>query len=75
MSIIRCTKCNGQMERGFVVDVTHGGVLPAKWAEGAANYSKWWGIRDLKKRRKYAIIADRCVKCGFLEHYATEETR
>lgn len=63
------------MERGFPVDVTHGAVLQAKWAEGAVNYSKWWGIRDLKKKRKYVIVADRCVKCGFLEHYATEETR
>lgn len=75
MSITRCPKCNGQMERGFNLDVTHGGVLPAKWVEGLANYSRWWGIRDLKKRRKYAIVADRCVKCGFMEHYATEETR
>lgn len=30
---------------------------------------------NLRKHRKYAIVADRCVKCGFLEHYAVEETR
>ena len=71
----RCPKCNGQMERGFSVDVTHGGVLRAKWVEGVAVVSKWWGVRDLRKRRKYAIVADRCVKCGFLEQYAFEETR
>lgn len=75
MSITRCPKCNGQMERGFLVDVTHGEVGLAKWVEGVAIVSKWWGIRDLKKRRKYAMAADRCVKCGFLEHYATEETK
>lgn len=63
------------MERGFHIDVTHGGVLPAKWVEGVAVVSRWLGIRDLKKRRKYAMVADRCVKCGFLEHYAFEETR
>lgn len=75
MSITRCTKCNGRMERGFLVDVTHGGVLLAKWVEGAAVVSKWLGVRDLKKRRKYAMVADRCGKCGYLEHYATEETK
>lgn len=74
MSITRCPKCNGQMERGFNLDVSHGQVLAAKWADGVANL-RWWGSVDLKNRRKYAIVSDRCVKCGFMEQYATEETR
>jgi hypothetical protein len=63
------------MERGFIIDVTHGSVLRAKWVEGVPKISRWWGITNLRKHRKHAIVADRCVKCGFLEQFALEETR
>ena len=75
MSIVRCPKCNGPMERGFNLVDKDGHVVQARWMEGIASVSRWWGVRDLKKRRKYFIVADRCIKCGFMEQYATEEAR
>jgi hypothetical protein len=66
-----CSKCNGAMEPGFIVDYNYGAATQPEWATGEPHYSMWTGIR-LKGRSRYKVITSRCSKCGFLESYATE---
>lgn len=72
MPVSTCPKCNGTMERGFIVDSTYGATFPVRWFEGVVEISRWVGIKNLRKRRRFGLVTDRCSKCGFLESYATE---
>lgn len=67
----KCGKCGGAMKEGFLVDSSHQAVRVGHWAEGAPEY---WFLRVLrmKGRRKLPIRSFRCLRCGFLESYATE---
>ncbi len=64
-----CPKCGSAMEEGFIVDNTHGGNIPAAWAEGKPRYSAWFGLK-MKGVTQHQVITMRCEKCGFLESYA-----
>ena len=70
----RCTKCNGRMEQGFLLDNTSGGIANAEWASGEAKRSKWMGVR-MKGRRKLEITAYRCIDCGHIELYTAVPPR
>ena len=65
----QCPKCSGSMAEGFVADATHGSVAVSSWIEGAAVRSLWTGVK-LSGRPRSEIVAWRCGRCGFLEHYA-----
>ena len=65
----QCPKCTGSMAEGFVVDATHGSAAVSTWVEGAAERSVWTGVK-LSGRPRSEIVAWRCHRCGFLEHYA-----
>jgi hypothetical protein len=57
------------MDKGFVLDATHGAMTLASWVEGASQKSARTGVK-LSGRARSQISAWRCTRCGFLEHYA-----
>jgi hypothetical protein len=59
------------MTEGFPVDSIEHRARVAHWAEGIPTY--WLlGIVRMRGRRRLPITTWRCVKCGYLESYATE---
>jgi hypothetical protein len=66
---LRCPKCHGAMEEGFVADQTYGGVRVSKWVEGAPKKSFWSGTKTQGKEQ-VQIRTYRCTGCGYLESYA-----
>ena len=66
---LRCPKCDGEMEDGFIADMTHGGVLPSKWVEGKPVKSFWTGTK-IGNKETVEITTYRCISCGYLELYA-----
>ena len=70
---MRCPKCGGPMEEGFVRDTTAGADLHVKPAEGRAACRSFWLGVVTKGREEYPVISYRCEGCGFLESYARPE--
>ncbi len=69
-----CPKCAGEMEEGFVADyIDDDRLRPSNWVEGAPVKSFWHGTK-IKDKKHYQVKTLRCVRCGFLESYAIEET-
>ncbi len=66
-----CPKCDGSMERGFVLDHTHGGRGVNHWSAGEPRTSFWTGTK--LSEHQIPIATFRCRKCGFLESYAQPE--
>jgi hypothetical protein len=64
-----CLKCNGAMERGFLVDHTYGASAASEWVEGPVEASFWTGVK-LRGRERRRIEMFRCERCGYLESYA-----
>ena len=54
-----------------MMDVTHGGVMAARWVAGKPEPSFWTGtkVRDKEQR---TLTTYRCPQCGYLESYAIE---
>ena len=69
----RCPKCEGEMEQGFIRDVTHGGRLVSHWTAGIPEKSFWTGTKAVAEGQIVPIGTFRCVSCGFLESYARQE--
>lgn len=63
-----CSKCQGSMTEGFVIDEAHGSKSVSTWIEGAPVRS-WLGIKT-KGKAKHEIQTWRCTRCGLLESYA-----
>ena len=63
-----CSKCQGTMEEGTIVDNTYGARMVSSYVTGPPNKG-WTGIR-LKGRKPIDITTMRCKRCGFLESYA-----
>ena len=60
------------MEQGYIVDYTDGDVRkPADWIEGEPVKSFWSGTK-ISDKKNYRVMTFRCVRCGYLESYATE---
>lgn len=74
--IRQCSKCSGEMVRGFTVDMGTGDLAfgsrhVSKWAPGAPIKSllfKTWVPRS-----SLPIGTFRCTSCGYLESYAGPE--
>jgi hypothetical protein len=67
-----CPKCRGPMERGYVLDNTHGGRLVSHWSAGQPQKSFWTGTKP-PDDRQIPIGTFRCKSCGFLESWARTE--
>ena len=66
-----CSKCGGQLEKGFIVD--HTGAQYAQrssWNPGDPKKAFWSGL-DITN----AVPVDtfRCTSCGYLESYAPKQ--
>jgi hypothetical protein len=70
--LIKCIRCEGEMEEGFVLDHGHyNSKMVDTWVEGEPVQSFWSGIKT-SDRRQYQVRTFRCVECGYLENYANE---
>lgn len=63
-----CSRCDGRMEEGFMVDVGNSIHNVGKWHRGAP-LLKWWGLK-VKKQDMLSVTSWRCNRCGLLENYA-----
>ena len=69
-SDLKCPKCKGAMEEGFIADMTQQArVKPSKWVEGQPVKSFWEGTK-ISDKEKVEIATYRCTGCGYLESYA-----
>ena len=66
-----CTKCQGEVEIGFMVDHTDVGGHQAVWASGVPTQTFSSAAGVAKSERTRAVVTFRCTKCGYLESYAT----
>jgi hypothetical protein len=67
-----CLKCNGLMERGFILDHSVVHETFPRWVEGEPSPGSTVGSLVGKKMRR-VNRAERCVECGFLEFYTSDE--
>ena len=70
-SSIKCFRCDGEMQEGFILDATDGPQLVARWVAGKPEKSRWTGTK-LKGKEQHLIHSFRCIRCGYLESYAPE---
>ena len=66
---LNCSKCNGQMEEGLVVDLNYKGTIPSMWVEDQTAAGESAVVVDTHKR-KVRTITYRCSSCGYLDSYA-----
>ena len=74
---IECSKCDGKMVAGFEVDrgVFEIDMRQSKWVQVEPEYLEKYGFFQKKHvKEARAVTTYRCVKCGFLESYASMET-
>ena len=64
---LKCTKCNGQMNEGLVVDFNYTGAIPSMWVEDQAQIN---GSNMMNGKRKIKTVTYRCTDCGYLDSYA-----
>jgi DNA-directed RNA polymerase subunit RPC12/RpoP len=65
-----CSKCNSDMEEGFVLEKGDAGTLSSEtWVAGKPDGSFFSGV-SLRGKVVYDIVAFRCIACGYLESYA-----
>ncbi|MGD9129259.1 MAG: hypothetical protein PVJ09_02115 [Candidatus Woesebacteria bacterium] len=62
---IKCSKCKGKMELGFIGDSRTDLQIVDKQKWGTGLKWGWWGLKNNKEVKTY-----RCSKCGYLESYA-----
>ena len=67
-----CPKCQGEMEQGFVLEVSQGGRSVISWFSGQPKKSFWAGIK-LFEVKQIPIGTFRCMDCGYLESFARPE--
>ncbi|MHC4778449.1 MAG: PF20097 family protein [Planctomycetota bacterium] len=69
---LKCPKCGGSMEKGFVVDYWHKAIIcdsasQMEWAKGEPKVSSWDGtVKNISRSRVYSYS---CDDCGYLESY------
>ncbi|MDO8729942.1 MAG: PF20097 family protein [Candidatus Omnitrophota bacterium] len=69
----KCPKCGGQMEEGFILDQGHSTRHAARWiADKPETGFLWTGVK-ISGKAQHTIQTLRCIKCGFIESYASEE--
>ncbi len=69
---IKCSKCEGIMLQGFILDRSYGGKYQQTWVEGQPEKSVWTVLKT-SGRTTFNVQVFRCVVCSYLEFYTTEE--
>jgi predicted nucleic-acid-binding Zn-ribbon protein len=67
-----CPKCQGEMEQGFVLEISQGGRSVISWSSGQPKKSFFFGIK-LFEVKQIPIGTFRCKDCGYLESFARPE--
>ncbi len=66
-----CLVCQKEMEKGFVIDHTHGGLAIPRWCAGEPEPSFWGGEAKQSQRiGGLRVVAYRCPECEALRLYA-----
>ena len=69
---LECSKCAGEMREGFLVET---GLLSnprPRWAEGRPTVHVFSGKVQTSDKDLRSVQTFRCIRCGYLESYATE---
>lgn len=69
-SALRCPRCTGSMEKGYVADLTYGATLQSAWTPGEPVPRRILGGIKHEDGRDVPIVTFRCQRCGYLESYA-----
>lgn len=68
---VKCGKCGGPMEVGFVPDRNYSGTEFLTWFPGVPAA----GTAEAKvDGKRYALMSYRCTGCGFVEFYAPKQS-
>lgn len=69
-----CSKCGGNLIRGFAADKSEHYFMNLKWVDGEPENPELFGIRGsnvkITDQVQRVVRGLRCDKCGFLEIYA-----
>lgn len=68
---VTCPKCPGEMQEGFLLETGLGSDPRPKWVSGEPSVNAFGGIQT-SERDVRRVQTFRCIRCGFLEFYATE---
>ena len=74
MLSVKCAKCSGEMEIGFVADPRSSDYVMPMWISGHVNKS-FWGFLRTKGRKQLWVDVLRCTGCGYLESYANQSSK
>lgn len=67
-----CSKCDGEMTQGFVLDLGHyQSKQQQSWVSGVPEKSFWSGLKTWD-REAYTVEAYRCSSCSLVEFYTTD---
>lgn len=78
----RCTRCDAELERGFIPDASYGVVLQTQWHPGEPTDSRFLGLKlptvlggsvpaiRHDPTAMLPITAYRCPDCGALSFFA-----
>lgn len=67
---LRCSRCHGVMEKGYVADLTYGAAMQSAWTPGEPMPRRILGGIKWSRRANTPIVTFRCQSCGYLEAYA-----
>ena len=68
-SSLECPRCQGMMERGYILDESYGKRTVTQWVAGEPETSIWTGLK-LRGKAKFTVTTFRWRRCGYLESYA-----
>jgi hypothetical protein len=83
---IRCLRCQGDMEAGYIPDASYNTIILSSWVEGVPEIGRGWLAslrsgwlgkpldgRQLASKSRLPIVSYRCSSCGMLENYAPSD--
>lgn len=75
MAHISCLRCEGEMQKGFLLDHSDAMHYAGQWVKGPAVKSEWNFGTVKVPAESFEITTYRCVVCGYLESYAKSATK
>ena len=67
---VRCARCQGIMELGWVPDTARNRTVQSAWVPGKPEPREFFLGRIWKSDQNIPVTAFRCANCGYLEFYA-----
>ena len=70
----KCSGCDGALEEGFLLDRRRGfSAYAGEWVAGAPEKKLLPGRVKFLNKRRFAVTAWRCTKCGAVQLFAGPE--